>query len=339
MTVSPTDEYLHPAPADVRGLWSDNLWFSICDREADVFGVNHIHATNKGYARFSTCLVIDGLPMPWANKAPLDQQGKFDLLTEGHMSYEVVKPLEEIRIQFDGEKYGYDLTYTGRFPVFDYADCIAGNPLLSADEYLTTGGSKHGGHYEQGLQCRGEFEVRSGPRPGRRTIDCLAHRDHSWTDRFLQASPWEYGPIDRQQSLGHFWPSIQTEDKHLNAFGYINPDFPAAPGTPTIGGFLSDKDGSRAIRDATCEIRLEDDGRSAMSFRYEITLPDGEVIHVRTGRKYAQSVNGLMRGENDAECRLDCYEGFFDFEFEETGERGYGCAEYSIHPPFPRWRY
>ncbi|MBW1683932.1 MAG: hypothetical protein JRS35_02600 [Deltaproteobacteria bacterium] len=80
MTVVPDDEYLHPAPADIEGLWSDNLWFSICDREADVFGVNHIHATNKGYARYSTMLVIDGLPMPWANKAPLTATGKFDEL-------------------------------------------------------------------------------------------------------------------------------------------------------------------------------------------------------------------------------------------------------------------
>jgi hypothetical protein len=46
-----------------------------------------------------------------------------------------------------------------------------------------------------------------------------------------------------------------------------------------------------------------------------------------------------MRAENDVECLLDCYEGFFDFEVEETGERGYGVAEYSIFPPMPRWRY
>jgi hypothetical protein len=295
--------------------------------------VNHIHATNKGYARFSTCLVIDGLPMPWANKAPLDHVGKFDVLTDGNMSYEVVKPLEQFRIQLDSEKYGYDLTWTGRFPVFDYDDCIGGNPLKSAGRF--------GGHYEQGLHCTGEFEVRAGPRPGRRQIDSYSHRDHSWTDRFRQESPWEYGPYDRQKSLGHFWPSIQTADKHLNAFGYMNLDFtPVYPEQTWVGGFLSDKDGSRPIQGASClDCRLEDDGRSAMSFRYQFTLPDGEVIHVKTGRKYAQSVNGLMRGENDAECRLDCYEGFFDFEFEETGERGYGCAEYSIQPPFPRWRY
>jgi len=337
VVTSPEDEYLHIDGHEAsEGIWSDNLWFSICDREADVFGVNHIHATNKGYARFSTCLVIDGFPMPWANKAPLTVTGEFDRLTEGNMAYEVVKPLEQIRITFDGPKYGYNLLYTGRFSVFDYNDCYGGNPLRGSGEY--------GGHYEQGLHCAGEFEVRAGPRQGRREIDCYAHRDHSWTDRFRVESPWKFGPIDREMSLGHFWPSIQTDSMHLNAYGSINPEARERVrlrmnNAPVMGGFLSTKDGSLAVKDASAEIRLEDDGRSAMSFRYEFTLPDDQVIHVRTGRKYAQTVNGLMREENDAECRLDCYEAFFDFEVEETGEQGYGCSEYSIHPPKPRWRY
>jgi len=331
MAVLPEDEYLHPAPEDLQGLWSDNLWFSICDREADIFGVNHVHATNKGYVRFSTMLVIDGLPMPWANKALLDVTGKFDRLTDGNMIYEVVEPLKELRIQYDGLRYGFDLTYRGRFPVFDYRDCIGGNPLGGAGLY--------GGHYEQGLHCTGEFEVRGGPRPGMRTIDCFAHRDHSWTDRFTYEGGWESPAPSRQQSLGHFWPSIQLEGKHINAFGWMNPDFRLPFEAPRFGGFASDATGSHPIEGASAEIRLEDDGRTAMSFRYAFTLPGGEAMHVRTGRKYAHTVNGLMRGENDAECRLDCYESFFDFEVEETGERGYGCAEYSIGPPLPRWRY
>ena len=33
------------------------------------------------------------------------------------------------------------------------------------------------------------------------------------------------------------------------------------------------------------------------------------------------------------------YEPFFDFEVEEAGERGYGCADCSIFPPYPRSRY
>jgi hypothetical protein len=327
------DEYLHLAPDVEQGLWSDNFWLSICDREADVFGVNHVHAsTNRGYARFGTMLVIDGVPQPWANKAPLAERGRFARLSEGHMTYTVVRPLEEIRVEFDGPKYGFDLRYTGRFPVFDYADSIGGNPLSGAMYY--------GGHYEQGLHCCGEFEVRGGPRRGRRAIDSFAHRDHSWTFRFSSETAWDIPPLAPPASLGHFWPSIQLADSHLNAFGWMNPDFaPPIPGAPRVGGFLSDARGSRPIRDCTCEVRLEADGRTAMSFRYAFTLPDGERIHVRTGRKYAQTVNGLMRGENDAECTMDCHEGFFDFEVEETGERGYGCAEYSIMPPSPRWRY
>lgn len=335
MTINPDDEYLHYPPEGTEGLFSDNFWFSICDKEADIFGVNHIHASlNKGYGRFSTMMVIDGVAQPWATKTALPTAQKFTRLTEGHMSYEVVKPLEQIRITFDGPKYGFDLLYTGRFPVFDYNDCIGGNPLTSNDHYI------YPGHYEQGLLCTGEFEVRAGPRQGRRQIHSFAHRDHSWTHRFNNETPWEQPPLSRQESLFHFWPSIQTESMHLNAFGWMNPDFqPPAKNSPRFGGFLSDARGSRPIQGASCEIRLEDDGRTAMSFRYKIKLPDNEIIHVRTGRKYAHTMNGLMRGENDAECTLDCYESFFDFEVEETGERGYGCSEYSIIPPLPRWRY
>jgi len=334
MTVTAADEYLHRAPEDEKGLWSDNFWLSICDREADIFGVNHVHAsTNRGYARYGAMLVIDGTPMPWANKVALDPARQhFERLGEGHMSYQVVRPLEEIRVSFDGPRYGYDLTYTGRFPVFDYNDCIGGNPLSGAMYY--------GGHYEQGLRCRGEFEVRGGPRPGRRPIDCFAHRDHSWTFRFSSETPWDVPPLAPPHSLGHFWPSVQLPDRHINSFGWMNPGFQAPiPGAPAFGGFLSDASGSRPLRGTSCAVRLEADGRTAMSFRYSFTLPDGERIHVRSGRKYAQTVNSLMRGENDAECTMDCHEAFFDFEVEETGERGYGCAEYSIMPPTPRWRY
>ena len=38
--VTEEDEYLHETPDVEKGLWSDNFWLSICDREADVFGVN-----------------------------------------------------------------------------------------------------------------------------------------------------------------------------------------------------------------------------------------------------------------------------------------------------------
>ena len=61
MALTTADEYLHAPPEGHDGLWSDNFWFSVVDREADVFGINHIHASRShGYLRASAMYVVDG---------------------------------------------------------------------------------------------------------------------------------------------------------------------------------------------------------------------------------------------------------------------------------------
>ena len=318
--ISADDEYRHAPPPDSDALFGDTLWVSVVDRDANIFGINHFHLTNKGFGRFEALYIIDGVPQLYGNKALLTATPDKGPWSDGRLAYEVVKPLEEIRISFDGPRYGFDLSFKGRFPVFDYNDCINGNPLSHSHYY--------GGHFEQAMHCTGTFEIRGGPSAGDvRQIDSWSHRDHSWSDRFAVEPPWVWEDGNRP---GHFWPSIQMADKHINAFGIIGK--PEGP----VGGFLSTAEGSRPIRGARAEILTGDDHRTAIAFRYELTMPDGDVIHVRTGRKYAQT-KLWDRGENDLENRLDCYEPFFDFEIEETGERGYGVAEYSIQPPTPRW--
>lgn len=326
--VRPEDEYRHACPPEIAsGLWGDTLWVSVVDPKANIFGINHFHLTNKGYARFEALYIIDGVQQLYGNKVPLTAEPDRGPWSDGRLAYEVVKPLEELRITFDGPRYGFDLRFVGRFPVFDYADCVNGNPLHGAHHY--------GGHFEQGLHCTGSFEIRGGPCKGEtRRIDSFAHRDHSWSNRFAEETSWIPPSGNRP---GHFWPSIQLADKHINAFGVIDAkSFKLDPDNLPVGGFVADASGARAIRNATAELLTEDDHRTAAAFRYELTMPDGKVIHVRTGRKYGQ-VKLWDRGENDLENRLDCYEPFFDFEVEETGERGYGVAEYSIQPPSPKW--
>ncbi len=324
------DEFRHPAPKEVaHELWGDTLWVSVVDRPTNLFGILHFHLTNKGYARYESLFIIDGVQQLYGNKHPLSEKADKGPWSDGRLKYEVVKPLEEIRITFDGPRYAFDLRFKGRFPVFDYADSINGNPLARFHHY--------GGHFEQGLHCTGPFEIRGGPCKGQtRTLDSWSHRDHSWSTRFAEEPPWEW---PEGNLPGHFWPSIQTADKHINAFGIMTGQggfgMPPAGELP-IGGFVASAAGVQPIRGARGEMLTEDDRRTAMAFRYELTMPDGKVIHVRTGRKYGQ-VKLWDRGENDLENRLDCYEPFFDFEFEETGERGYGVAEYSIQPPWPRW--
>ena len=38
-----------------------------------------------------------------------------------------------------------------------------------------------------------------------------------------------------QRSLGHFWPSIQLPDRHLNAFGWISPEHPLPETASRVG--------------------------------------------------------------------------------------------------------
>ena len=332
--MTPDDEYLHRPPEGSQGLWSDNFWFSVVDQEADVYGINHISASlSHGYLRASAFYVIDGVHQQWASRQPLADETHFDSLGDGRLRFEVLEPFSRYRWQLDGPKFSFDLTYTARFDPFDYDDCIGGNPLAAFEHY--------GGHYEQALVCRGELEAHGGPRAGeRRRIDSWAHRDHSWTHRFTTPSPWE--PRRKKtlaHSLGHFWPSVQLPERHLNAFGWINPEHPLPEGAVRSGGWIADADGARPLREASCEARFEDDQRTAMSFTLRFTQLDGEVLTVRTGRKLAHTRNGLMRDENDAEVRLDCHQPLFEFEVVETGERGYGVVEYSMNPPEPRYRY
>jgi hypothetical protein len=327
------DEFRHPAPKELaQGLWGDTLWVSVVDIKANIFGINHFHLTNKGYGRFEALYVIDGVQQLYANKYPVSPQADRGPWSDGRLSYEVIKPLEEIKITFDGVRYGFDLRFRGRFPIFDYNDCVRGNPLNHFPHEQAE--QKYGGHNEQGMHCTGTFEIRGGPSKGQvRKIDSFSHRDHSWSARFAKDIPWEWSMGDRPD---HFWPSIQLADRHINAFGIMSMPGEPDPAVRVVGGFVASAEGAKPLLDARAEMLREDDRRNASAFRYELTMPDGKVMHVRTGRKYGQ-VKLWDRGENDIENRLDCYEPFFDFEIEETGERGYGVAEYSIQPPWPRW--
>ena len=148
MPLSNADEYLHLPPPGSDALWSDNFWFSVCDREADVYGINHIHASlSHGYVRASAFYVIDGVPVQWASRQPLGAELEFSALGDGRVSFSVEEPFARYRWQLDAPRFGFDLTFEDRFGVFDYNDCFGGNPLGAYEGY--------GGHYEQALVCRG----------------------------------------------------------------------------------------------------------------------------------------------------------------------------------------
>ncbi len=326
------DEYRHARPEGSGDLlFGDTLWVSVVDPKAGIHGVIHAHLTNNGFARFESLFVIDGVVQLYGNKVPLQPEPDRGPFSDGRLSYTVVKPWEHIAIEFDWEAFGFALDFRARFAPFDYAECLPnGDPLARVGPF-------HGGHYEQAMSCTGNFEICRGPNAGEmRKIDCWSHRDHTWSDRFAAPPQWK---IDEVHFASHYWPSVQLPERHINVFGSYFENA-LEPSQKSIGGFVSDKDGSRPLLNATAELEPNDGTaavREAKKFRYAFTLPDGDVIHVQSSQVHGQ-IQLWLRAENDLENRLDCYEAFCDFEVEETGERGTGTAEYSIMPVFPQWK-
>ena len=325
------DEYRHPlhgAPDNV--LFGDSLWVSVVDPEAGIHGVNHLHLTNRGFARYEALYIIDGVLQQYGARVPLSVETDDGPWTDGRMKYEVVDPYNHIRISLDWDRFAFDLDFKGRFAPFNYANSSpSGDPMSVFDEY-------YGGHFEQAMNCTGSFEIFGGRNKGEtRRINCWSHRDHTWTSRFNEPNQWK---VQEGNFPAHFWPSIQLPDRHINVLGlYWQNDEPI--GKRANAGFVSDKEGSRPILNARGTISPNDGSssvRQADSFRYEITMPDGELIHVRSTRHHG-TIKLWMRAENDLENRLDCYEAFCDFEVEETGEVGTGTAEYDVMPPWPQW--
>ncbi len=325
------DEFRHAGrEGSDKVLFGDTLWMSVVDPVAGVHGVNHFHITNKGYARFEALYVIDGVRQYYGNKVPISLDPDRGPWTDGRLTYEVIEPWEHIRITLNWEKFSFDLDFKGRFAPFNYDNSLpTGDPMKLFDEF-------YGGHYEQAMSCTGTFAIMDGPAKGEtRNIDCWSHRDHTWTSRFAVPQAWK---VDEAHFAAHFWPSIQLPDRHINVFAlyYQNE---CDPMERSVGGFVSDKDGSRPLLNAKGEIAPNDGTasvRDANSFRYEFELPDGEVIHVKSTQHHG-TIKLWLRAENDLENRMDCYEAFCDFEVEETGETGTGTAEYSVMPVYPQW--
>lgn len=322
------DERLHPRP-DHPGLWSDTLWLCSIDPGAGVVGVNALQITSKGFCRFQSHYWIDGVQQSHGCKASMAYDATSTRWSDGFLTYEILEPFEHVRLTMENPRFAFELDYHARFPAFEWKDCAYGTPIP---------GDAHGGHFEQAMRCRGWFEARQGPTAGQhRQIDCLAHRDHSWSDRFAQDTPWELSTVDLPS---HFWLVLCFPERNLNAVGFFDA---AALGFPdpsrAVGGFESSVKGNRPVVLAS-PVPAYDGNVEALRGRgpdaYRLELAGGEVVHVRITRLLG-TAKLWMRGEDDLENRLDDWERIVELQIDETGERGYGVFEHSVVPVRERW--
>ena len=81
------DEFRHAGrEGSDKVLFGDTLWVSVVDPEAGIHGVNHFHLSNKGYARFESLYVIDGVVQLYGNKVPLSLEPDNGPWTDGRMT-------------------------------------------------------------------------------------------------------------------------------------------------------------------------------------------------------------------------------------------------------------
>ncbi len=326
--ITERDEFLHPEAATIPGaLFGDTAWLSVMDAKANVFGVAQIFFSNHGYARWASLFQIDGVPQYWGNKHAFSGDHVKGPWTDGRMRYEIVRPLEEIRVALDGPLYAYDLTFTARFPAFEYDHSAGDASLTEPSEYFSM---VWGGHFEQAMHCHGRFEIRAGPNRGEtRVIDCPSHRERSWLHNFHEETEWERSREDTFP--GHYWLILHLPDAQICALGSPKG---SRLGMATVG-ILSNEVGSHALRGVEAEVLLDASGQTAEGLRFRIDLPDGRTLRARTTKKHGE-VKLWYRGDNCLDNPVDCYEGFFDFELDD-GRRAQGVCEYSIHPARRRW--
>lgn len=330
------DEGLHAPPPEAEGgLFADTVWLSAIDPARGIVGFTQHHiSANRDYGRFQCQFWVDGVLMVYAGKQVGGLAPGMTSWSDGRMRYEVIDPYRTIRLSLDHTRFAFDFTYTARHVTFDYEDCIGGSPLAN----LKPAAGVHGGHYEQALDLDGTFEIRSGPAAGEvRAITTIAHRDHTWSDRFSKPTPWVY-PAGTA-SL-HYWLVLQFPERTINVTGFF--DLSALGierDIDRVGGYESTARGARrvlACRPAPTADGLAEPVGARGPERYRIEFEDGEVVHVRATRAYG-TAKLRMLGEDDAESHLNDYELFCELEIEETGERGHGVLEHSTWPPDPRW--
>jgi hypothetical protein len=298
-TVPPEDEYVHQDyPRDEDKAWKENWYFNFIDRENNAWGINHISLErHKQRGRFSAFHIVDGEVLMHLDYVPLDES--FSELTDGKLRVEFVEPHRKFRLTFDGPNHSVDLTYLGRFDVFDYAG--KGDETLKGDK-----NSISINHYEQALTVDGTLTKDGVSRP----ISCFGHRDHSW------------GYRDETNIAGWNWIAVQFPDKTINVS-----QVRVAGMKPMSRGFVSEAGGNTGIREVKIASTERGEDGVPLSSTFEAVDERGRAWTL-TSRRFSGLVLPLSEKGKD----VVVYENFSDYSLAQTGEQGLGIDEYLDNP-------
>jgi len=198
--LDPSDEYMHELGPESN--FNESMYINCFDPRHEVGGWFRMgNRANEGYAEMTVCLYLPGGRVAFMFKRPSIESN--DALDAGGLTWTMVKPFEELRIDFTGKVVVLDDPHQ----MSDPKAAFANNPFAECEAHVTFTGqgrvSMFGGepdtpherpgeefakgHYEQLVAARGSIRVGDEEFD----IDGFGLRDHSWGPRYWQA-PWYY---------------------------------------------------------------------------------------------------------------------------------------------------
>jgi len=231
--LDPSDEYMHELGPESN--FNESMYINCFDPTHQVGGWFRIgNRANEGYAEMTVCIYLPDGKVGFMFKRPTITNN--DAFNAGGLTWTMVKPFEELRIDYSGKVVVLDdpLQMANPKEAFTnnpHAECEVhitftgkGKPSMFGGEpdqpHETPGEEFAKGHYEQLVEAHGTIRV------GDQEFDIAGCglRDHSWGPRYWQA-PWYYRWL-----TANFGPDL----------GFMASRVAKKDGPGTRGGFVWD---------------------------------------------------------------------------------------------------
>ena len=323
--LDPSDEYMHELGPESN--FNESMYINCFDPTHQVGGWFRIgNRANEGYAEMTVCIYLPDGKVGFMFKRPTITNN--DAFNAGGLTWTMVKPFEELRIDYSGKVVVLNdpLQMANPKEAFTnnpYAECEVhitftgkGKPSMFGGEpdqpHETPGEEFAKGHYEQLVEANGTIRV------GDQEFDIAGCglRDHSWGPRYWQA-PWYYRWL-----TANFGPDL----------GFMASRVAKKDGPGTRGGFVWDNGQMHYCDHFELTTEFEGDdtyhqrisgllksSRSAREWKFA-----GEVIDLIPLRNRRQDPEGnwLVTRISEGMTRWTMASG------EHDGAVGYGLSEY-----------
>jgi hypothetical protein len=236
-----------------------------------------------------------------------------------------VKAHERIDLSLDSDAVNLAVTFTGRSPLFDFADYTYANPNVpSLAEITQFGANQQSIHLQQGMYANGSVSVKSGPLAGREfEISSYGYRDHS---RMVRCD---------NMTKNHFWTGMHFPG---HVFGVMSLTGLLRPNSPANCGYVWDEQlGLRSLR--KIEMTGVGTGPEGVPAAVEVHLTD---IHDNPFTIVADLTNRYAHVPLHTEAAgaapfiYDIVENMAPLTLKETGDTGVGIVEVGWSTPAQR---